>query len=126
MRPKKKALAEYVVCVMSGNFVQRGEPSLLNKWTRTKMALENGIDLVIELPTPYCISSAYFFALNSIKILNSLNIVSDFCFGSEVGNISILKDLANVLALEPIRYKEYLKLYLLPKLYHGQLYQIHR
>lgn len=109
---KKKTLAEYVVCVMSGNFVQRGEPSLLNKWTRTRMALENGIDLVIELPTPYCISSAYFFALNSIKILNSLNIVSDFCFGSEVGNISILKDLANVLALEPIRYKEYLKGYL--------------
>ena len=109
---KKMCNADYVVCVMSGNFVQRGEPAILNKWTRTKMALLNGVDVVIELPLPYCISSAYLFALGSIKLLDSLNIISDFCFGSEIGEIGILKDIANVLILEPLKYKYYLKAYL--------------
>lgn len=109
---KKMCNADYVVCIMSGNFVQRGEPALLNKWTRTKMALLNGADIVIELPLPYCISSAYLFALGSLNILDNLNIISDFCFGSEVGDINVLKDIANVLALEPLKYKYYLKAYL--------------
>lgn len=109
---KKMCNANYVVCVMSGNFVQRGEPALLNKWTRAKMALLNGVDVVIELPLPYCISSAYLFALGSMKLLDSLNVVSDFCFGSEVGDINVLKDIANVLTLEPLKYKYYLKAYL--------------
>ena len=109
---KKMCDADYVVCVMSGNFVQRGEPALLNKWTRTKMALLNGIDVVIELPLPYCISSAYLFALGSMKLLNSLNIISDFCFGSEVGDIDVLKNIASTLTLEPLKYKYYLKAYL--------------
>lgn len=109
---KKMCTADYVVCIMSGNFVQRGEPALLNKWTRTKMALLNGVDIVIELPLPYCISSAYLFALGSMKLLDSLNVISDFCFGSEVGCIDVLKNIANVLTLEPLKYKYYLKAYL--------------
>ena len=109
---KKLTNADYVICVMSGNFVQRGNPSILDKWTRTKMALLNGIDMVIELPIPYCISSAYYFAYASISILNSLNIVTDFCFGSEVGDIKPLQDLANILINEPLEYKNHLKTYL--------------
>ncbi len=61
-KAKEKTGATSVVCVMSGNFVQRGETSLVNKWTKAKMALENGVDLVLELPTLYSISSAENFA----------------------------------------------------------------
>lgn len=106
---KKTTGADYVVCVMSGNFVQRGNPSLLNKWTRTKMALKNGVDVVIELPLPFSIASAPYFAMGGIKLLDSLNIVSDFCFGAETSDISILKNLANIITSEPLEYKMFLK-----------------
>ena len=109
---KKLTHADYVICVMSGNFVQRGEPAILDKWTRTKMALLSGVDMVIELPIPYCISSAYYFAKASISILNSLNIVTDLCFGSEIGDIKPLQDIANILINEPLEYKNHLKKYL--------------
>ncbi|MBR2787355.1 MAG: nucleotidyltransferase family protein [Clostridia bacterium] len=61
-KAKEKAMADAVVCVMSGNFVQRGDTSIVNKWTKAKMVLENGIDLVLELPTIYSVSSAENFA----------------------------------------------------------------
>ena len=57
-KAKEKSGAQYSICVMSGNFVQRGNSSILNKWKKAEMALQNGIDLVIELPTIYSISSA--------------------------------------------------------------------
>ena len=60
---------------MSGNFVQRGNTSIVNKWVKTEMALKSGIDLVLELPTVYSISSAENFAEGAIKLLNSLKIV---------------------------------------------------
>ena len=69
-KSKKMTNSEYTICVMSGNFVQRGDTSLIDKWTKTKMALDNGIDLVIELPTLYATSSSENFALGAIKILN--------------------------------------------------------
>ena len=75
--------SSYTICVMSGNFVQRGDTSLVDKWTKTEMALKSGIDLVIELPTIYSISSAENFAEGGIKILNSLGIVDYLSFGSE-------------------------------------------
>ena len=62
---KKLAQADYTVAVISGNFTQRGSTSIVNKWTKTQMALQNGIDLVIELPTIYSVSSAENFATRS-------------------------------------------------------------
>ena len=63
--------ADFVICVMSGNFVQRGNTSIIDKWTKAKMALANGVDLVIELPTIYSVASAEGFSLGAIKLLNN-------------------------------------------------------
>ncbi|AEB76163.1 nucleotidyltransferase [Clostridium botulinum] len=101
-----------IVCIMSGNFVQRGIPALIDKWSRTTLALHSGVDLVIELPTIYSLSSAEFFAFGSVSLLNSLGIINNLCFGSESGNITTLKEIAKVLYKEPIIFKNYLKTYL--------------
>lgn len=100
---------KYSVAVMSGSFVQRGEPSLVDKWTKAKMAIENGVDLVIELPTIYSIQSAELFALGSIKLLESLNIIDYISFGSEIGDITPLNMLAQLYIDEPDEYKYSLK-----------------
>lgn len=101
---KKKANADYSIAVISGNFVQRGNVSLVDKWTKAQMALSNGVDLVIELPTIYSISSAENFALGAIKILNSLNIVDYISFGSEYGELDILDKFAEIFYHEPSEY----------------------
>ena len=93
--------AEYTILVMSGNFTQRGDTSIINKWAKAQMALMNGIDLVIELPTIYSISSAENFASGAIKILDELRIVDNLSFGSEVDDINILDKCAEVLYEEP-------------------------
>lgn len=98
---KKMTNCEYTVCVMSGNFVQRGDTAILDKWTRTKMNLENGIDLVVELPTVYATSSSENFAMGAIKLLNSLKVVDYLSFGSENCEIDILNNIATVLYEEP-------------------------
>lgn len=89
--------------------MQRGQPAVVDKWSRTLMALKAGIDLVIELPVIYCAQSAEIFAYGSVSLLNSLGIVDSLCFGSECGNIGILRSLAEIISLEPPEYKEYLK-----------------
>ena len=93
---------------MSGNFTQRGDVSIIDKWSRAQMAIENGVDLVIELPTIYAISSAENFASGAIKILDSLGIVDYLSFGSECNDISILSDVTDVLTNEPSEYKSLL------------------
>lgn len=93
------------VCILNGNFTERGNVSLVNKWSKTEMALKSGIDLVIELPTIYGISSAENFACGAIKILNSLKCDTALSFGSECGNITTLQDFAEVLINEPSEYK---------------------
>lgn len=98
---KKMCNADFVVAVMSGNFTQRGDVALFDKWTRAEMALKNGIDLVIELPTVYATSSAENFADGAIKVLNSLGIVDYICFGSECGDINLLNTVASILYREP-------------------------
>jgi len=102
---KKLTNSDSCIAIMSGNFTQRGEVSIVDKWEKAKMALDNGVDLVIELPTLYAISSAENFASGAIKILNSLGIVDYISFGSEAKDISVLDDIANVLAFEPPQYK---------------------
>ena len=79
-----------VVAVMSGNFVQRGEPAIISKFARAKAAVLCGADLVLELPLPYSISTAMYFANGAIDVLNSLGIVDTLCFGSESGDITPL------------------------------------
>lgn len=106
---KRLCNADYVVCVMSGNFIQRGEPAIVNKWSRARMALLSGVDLVIELPVVYAMSSAEFFAYGAVKILDSLGVTDYLCFGSESGNIDELDSLAEILHREPESYKSYLK-----------------
>lgn len=98
---KQLTKSAFTVAVMSGNFVQRGNTSLVDKWVKTEMALKNGIDLVIELPTIYAISSAENFADGAIKILNSLGVVDYVSFGSEIGEINSLNEVANILYKEP-------------------------
>lgn len=99
------ANADATILVLSGNFVQRGAPALIDKWKRAEMALKNGVDLVIELPVLYSISSAEDFAKGSIKILNSLRVVHYLSFGSECGDINTLDVFAKVLTSEPPEFK---------------------
>lgn len=101
---KKAVNADYTVAIMSGNFVQRGDTSLVNKWAKAEMAIKNGIDLVIELPVIYSISSAENFARGSVKLLNSLKIVDYLSFGSELCDVTVLNEFAKVLYAEPKEY----------------------
>lgn len=105
---KTKALtgADYVVTVLSGDFVQRGLPALMDKHARTRMALEAGSDLVIELPAYYALSSGEGFAFGGISILDQLGCVDTVSFGSEAGDLSSLTTIAKLLSNESIAYKE--------------------
>ena len=100
--------ADYTVAIISGNFTQRGSTSIVDKWSKTKMALNNGIDLVIELPVLYSISSAENFADGAIKILNSLGIIDYLSFGAETTDINSLRTIADILRTEPPEYKNIL------------------
>lgn len=103
---------DYSIAVMSGSFVQRGEPSFVDKWTKAKMAVKNGVDLVIELPFVYASQSAELFALGAIRVLNALNIIDYLSFGSEEGNLDPLKRIAKLLLEEPSEFKDLLNYYL--------------
>ena len=103
-KSKELVNPDYTVAVMSGNFVERGDATIIDKWSRAEMALKSGVDLVIELPLVYSISSAENFAMGSIKILDSLKMDTTISFGSECGNISALNDIAKVLVQEPPEY----------------------
>jgi len=103
-KSKQEAKADYTIAVISGSFVQRGNVSLVDKWTKADMALSNGVDLVIELPTIYSISSAENFAYGAVKILDSLNIVDYISFGSELCDMDVLEKCADVLYKEPPKF----------------------
>lgn len=108
-KTKELTNCDAIVCVMSGNFVQRGLPSIMDKWTRTELALENGVDLVLELPSIYAVSSAEFFSFGAISLLNSLGIIDNLSFGSELGDVSFLNSISEILIKEPIEYLTSLK-----------------
>ncbi|MFP7296020.1 nucleotidyltransferase [Neobacillus niacini] len=84
---KETAHADLAIAVMSGNFLQRGEPALVSKWYRTKMALLSGVDIVLELPYPFATQKAETFANGAVSILDAIGCQS-LCFGSESGDIS--------------------------------------
>jgi len=104
--------ADAIVVIMSGDFVQRGTPAIIDKYARTKMALEHGVDLVIELPVLYATASAEYFAKGAIQILDGLKIIDTLVFGSECGDISLLTEISQILVNEPEVFREKLKEYL--------------
>ena len=114
---KKITGADTVICVMSGSFVQRGEPAVIDKYTRTAMALANGMNLLVELPVFYSCSSAEYFSYGAIMTLEALG-VDSICFGSECGDIDILSYIADLLINEPAQLSELIK----AKLSSGQSY----
>ncbi|URN93349.1 MAG: nucleotidyltransferase [Candidatus Pristimantibacillus lignocellulolyticus] len=119
---KQIAQRDAVVAVMSGNFLQRGEPALLDKWTRTKMALQGGCDLVIELPVAYATSSAEWFAHGSIALLQATGVVDSFCFGTESGQLTPLLQAAKLVSEESPQFKQQLESYLNLGLSYPQAY----
>ena len=88
----KDNYTDFIVVIMSGSFVQRGEPAIINKYERARVAVDNGASLVLELPLPYATSNAEIFALGAINILNSMGIVDRLYFGSE-DDVEVLRSL---------------------------------
>jgi len=97
---------DFLVVVMSGNFVQRGAPAVIDKHERARMALEGGADLLLELPTLFAVSSAETFATAAVSLLNQLGCVDTLCFGSEAGSLLPLRKVAAVLNHEPEEFSE--------------------
>ncbi len=110
-RGKEITQATTTIAVMSGQFVQRGEPALIDKWLRTELALKSGVDLVVELPTAFAIQSAELFAYGAISVLNELG-VTDLVFGSESNQLADLDRAAELLANEPVDFRDRVQAYL--------------
>ncbi len=90
----RKQGATHIVAIMSGNYVQRGDVAMIDKFARAKVAVNNGVDLVVEMPVVYSISSANFFAQAGVMMLGALGCVDGISFGSECGDIELLKNAA--------------------------------
>lgn len=108
-KAKELTGAKYCVAVMGGNFLQRGEPAFFNKWTRSLMALNAGVDIVIEMPFVFASQNSRGFASAGIGILNALGVVNYLAFGCENNQIEILNSLAEILEKEPDFYKKILR-----------------
>ena len=111
-KAKELSGCDAVMCIQAGNFTQRGEPAISNKYVRSRMALEAGADIVVQIPTAYCCSSAEIFALAGVKIANSFENVTHLAFGCETENYELLKEISKFFANEPKEYKEKLKKFL--------------
>ena len=120
-RAREMAEADYAVVILSGDFVQRGEPAIFDKYSRTQDALEGGADLVFELPVRYSLSSAGDFAYGGIKALTELGFVTHVCFGSEQGNIDHFLKVAETLEREDHARSEFQTM-LEEKLHEGKSY----
>ena len=94
-KAKELSNADFVIVIMSGSFTEQGNVSVINKFERAKIAIENGADMVLELPTIYAISSAENFAFGAVNILNSLNVITHLAFGAESDKICDLQNIAN-------------------------------
>lgn len=108
-KAKKQCGAEFAVVVMNGDFVQRGEPAIFDKYTRTKEALLGGADLIFELPVRFGLSSAGDFAMGGVLALNALPFVTHLCFGTETGDLTPLLQAATFLCDEPDSYRTRVK-----------------
>ncbi|MDF2564051.1 MAG: hypothetical protein K0Q53_446 [Massilibacillus sp.] len=92
---KRTSKNQNTICIMSGNFTQRGDVMITDKWARATMAVKAGVDLVIELPTVFAVRSAEHFAAGSIRLLNALGVVKEVCFGAENAEYHLLNKIAN-------------------------------
>ena len=90
---KKKYPEDTIIIAMSGNFTQRGEPAIIDKWNRTRLAIENGADLVIEIPYAFTTQSADYYSYAGITLLENLK-VEKLIFGSESNNIEDITEIA--------------------------------
>lgn len=108
---RKQHGATHIVCVMTGNFTQRGDVALCDKYERARAALTSGADLVLELPVAFSLASAEYFARGAVHIINSLGCVDMLSFGSETGNDAALKEAAGAVhfALESEAFLDYMK-----------------
>lgn len=97
---KRQGKADFAIAVMSGNFVQRGEPAFLDKWTRAQMAVDCGVNLVLELPYVFACNSAEFFARGGVGILSGLDCITHLAFGSESHDLDHLQKVALLSAEE--------------------------
>lgn len=102
---RKETGADYIITVLSGDFVQRGLPAVTDKHSRTRMALEAGSDLVLELPVPYALASGEGFAFGGISLLHQLGCVDYVSFGTEAGSLDALRKIADVLSKEEASYR---------------------
>lgn len=109
---KETLHADFVVIAMSGDFVQRGAPAIINKYARTAMALSCGADLVIELPVLWATASAESFAMAGISLFKKMGCVDGICFGAETDNLPLLSLIAEVFAEEPPAFRALLSSYL--------------
>lgn len=101
--------ADYILVIMSGDFVQRGEPACLDKYTRARMALQNGADLVLELPAAYASASAEAFAAGAVATLHRLGVVDTISYGSEYPREAVFSQLAQLYLHEPPAFSERLR-----------------
>ena len=108
-KSKELTGADFVIVVMSGDFVQRGAPSIFDKYTRTKMALCCGADLVLELPVRYATGSAEYFAAGAVSLLHNLGVVDALCFGGESNQLSLFTKISEILFNEPDFYSDRLR-----------------
>lgn len=102
---RKKTGADYVIAVMSGNYVQRGEPAVADKYFRAGLALKGGADIVLELPVYYATASAEYFAMAGVTLIHKLHCVDYLSFGSEWATIEEYEPLADFLLAEPSEYQ---------------------
>lgn len=101
--------ADMVIVAMSGAFTQRGEPALLDKWTRARMALMNGADMVFELPCLFALREARGFAEGGVRLLNGLGIVDALCFGCEPELMHLIEPVSRCLSDEPEDFRAHLR-----------------
>ncbi len=106
---KKETDADFIIIVLSGDFMQRGIPGILNKWERATMALACGADLVLELPVLSACASAEAFAAGGVSLLQKTGVVTNLCFGAETADSEAFLSLAGLLNQEPDEYKKLLR-----------------
>ncbi len=106
---KKRSGCDSAVVILSGDFVQRGTPAIMPKHLRAALALQNGADLILELPVCYATGSAEFFSMGAVSILDSLGCIDSLCFGAETDDLSLLRRIADLLVQEPESYQDALK-----------------
>ncbi len=108
-KARAETAADGIVAIMSGSFVQRGEPAVYDKWTRALHALRGGADLVLELPALYALSSAEGFAKGAVETLRGTGVVDTLSFGSECGQTEPLRRAAEILEEEPLTFRSALQ-----------------